>query len=130
MGGNKDFLKSGGFSKYEYNEIGYTANGIKIIQKKHGKPNTPMNSNTRNTVYAKIDHKTNLINQISTYKDRHKQKDIDIGHIHVNPGNKRRFEKEKIHVHDYLNGDRLRDARSPSKKEKRTIMIARYGGKK
>lgn len=130
MGGNKDFLKSGGFSKYEYNEIGYTANGIKIIQKKHGKPNTPMNSNTANTTYAKINDVSGKLDQITFYKGRQKLKDVDLDHIHVNPGNKRRFEKETIHVHDYLDGDRLRDARSPSKKEKRTIMIARYGGKK
>lgn len=130
MGGEKDYLESGGFSNYEYREIGYTDNGIKIIQKKHGKANTPMKSNTPNTNYAKINDRSKELDQVTSYKGRQKQKDIDTGHIHVNPGDKRRFEKENIHVHDYVNGKRLQNARSPSKKEKRMIMIARYGGKK
>lgn len=106
MGGNKDYLESGGFKVYRYEEIGYTDNGIKVIKKKDGIANTPMNSNTPNTAYAKIDDATGLINQISTYNGRQKSKDIDIGHIHTNPENKKRFEESDIHIHDYINGKR------------------------
>lgn len=128
MGGNKDYLESGGFGAYHYEKIGYTHNDIKVIKKKDGIANTPMNSNTPNTFYAKIDDATGLINQVSSYSGRQKSKDIDIGHIHTNPGSKKRFEKNDIHIHDYINGKRTRNARKPSKKERRMIMIARYGG--
>lgn len=138
MGGSKQYLSDGGFSEYEYYQVGTTQNGIKIIKDpKTGNTNTPLRSNTPFTAYAKIDKKTGLINQVGVYggKDgREKIKDIDIGHKHDNTIKRNRktvilksFSKNDIHVHEYSGTKRSEIARLPSKKERRLLMIARHG---
>lgn len=135
MGGSKKYNPDGGFSEQEYRTVGVTANGIKVIapKDKSKNTNTPMFSNTSNTMYAKFSN--GVLNQVAVYgrgKDRRgKLKDIDIGHEHGNPGGKLRFKKTEIHVHDYTD-DRPHSkyARKPSKKERRLLMIARYRKRK
>jgi hypothetical protein len=134
MGGSKKYNPDGGFSEQDYETIGRTANGIKIIELKNNKNNnTPMFSNTPNTMYAKT--KNGKINQVAVYsrgKDhRGKLKDIDIGHYHENPDGKLKFQITDIHVHDYTdNSPHSKYARKPSKKERRLLMIAMYGKRK
>jgi hypothetical protein len=55
MGGSKKYNPDGGFSEQDYEAIGRTANGIKIIEPKEKSKNfnTPLFSNTPNAVYAK-----------------------------------------------------------------------------
>lgn len=138
MGGSKQYLSDGGFSEYEYYQVGTTQNGIKIIKDpKTGNTNTPLRSNTPFTAYAKIDKKTGLINQVGVYggKDgREKIKDIDIDHKHDNTIKRsgktvvlKSFLENDIHVHEYSGTKRSDIARPPSKKERRLLMIARYG---
>lgn len=138
MGGSKKFLPDGGFSEYEYHQVGTTQNGIKIIKDpKAGNTNTPLFSNTPFTAYAKFNKDGTEIVQVSTYggKDgRQKIKDIDVGHEHENTikqnGKKvvlKTFAENDIHVHEYSGTKRSNIARKPSKKERRLLMIAKYG---
>ena len=138
MGGTKDFLEDGGFSVYRYEQVGITANGIKIIMDStKGNTNTPMKSNTPYTMYAKYKKDAKMVEQITAYggaDGRSKIKDIDIGHVHDNKIKQGRktvilytFGKNDIHVHAYVDGKRSEIARKPSKKERRMFMIARYG---
>lgn len=83
-------------------------------------------------MYAKTDQKTGIVKQITVYGNgsdhRSKLKDIDIDHEHGNKINKKYFSRKDIHVHEYdQNGRRSEEARKPSKKERRLIMLARYG---
>lgn len=133
MGGSKKYNPNGGFTEQGYVQTGTTANNIKIIEQK-GKNrnyNTPLFSNTPNTMYAKTDVKSGLIEQISVYgngnEKREKLKDIDIGHSHTNPDKKFHFGANDIHIHAYKEGVRSTYARKPSKKEKHLLMVARYG---
>lgn len=132
MGGSKNYNSDGGFSEYDFKQVGTTANGIKIIEPKNKGDNTktPMFSNTPNTMYVKTSD--GLVNQVTAYgrgKDkRAKSKDIDFGHPHTNPDKKLSFAENNVHVHEYdENGKRSNYARKPSKKERRLIMVARYG---
>lgn len=134
MGSSKNYIAGGGFSEQGYKQIGTTANGIKIIANKDSSraSNTPTFSNTPNTAYASIDSKTGMVKQVTVYgkgsEYRGKAKDIDIGHAHNNKGNSLHFNRTEIHVHDYdENGVRSEEARKPSKKERRLLMVARYG---
>lgn len=134
MGSTKKYDASGGFSEQDYEQIGTTANGIKIVANKDSsKPsNTPTFSNTPNTAYAAVSPKSGLVRQITVYgkgsEKRGKAKDINTEHYHTNPINGKRFDKNEIHVHDYdENGVRSEEARKPSKKERRLLMVARYG---
>lgn len=138
MGGSKDYISDGGFSKYEYNQIGTTENGIKIIKNpKAGNTNTPLFSNTPYTAYAKFNKEGTDVEQVSVYggiEGRQKIKDIDIGHHHDNKikrnGKKivtKSFAETEIHVQEYNGTKRSEIARKPSKKERRLLMIARYG---
>ncbi len=130
MGGTKDYLKSGGFIKQGYLEVGII-NGIKEIDKIGAKNNnTPMFSNTPYTMYASRNTKSGDIQQVAIYArgdGRGKFKDIDIGHPHKNKDAKQReFLDYEIHVHVYSDDDlRGRIARKPSKKERRLLMLAR-----
>lgn len=138
MGGSKDYLETGGFTVYKYEQIGVTANGIKIIEDPStDNTNTPMKSNTAYTAYAKYERDTQNVEQVSLYggsDGRSKVKDIDFGHKHDNKQKRNKktiilktFNENDIHVHQYVNGKRSEIARKPSKKEKRIFMIARYG---
>ncbi len=138
MGGSKKYLSDGGFSEYEYYQVGTTQNGIKIIKDpKTGNTNTPLRSNTPFTAYAKLDKSGKAVEQVSVYggKDgREKIKDIDINHAHDNKIRRngkavilRTFSKQDIHVHEFNGTKRSEIARLPSKKERRLLMIARYG---
>lgn len=138
MGGEKEFQPEGGFSEQNYSQVGTTENGIKIIAQNDGRGKTPTFSNTPRTTYAKLNSKGQL-NQISIYGNgndgRGKVKDIDIGHIHKNRNSKgkvtRRIKSNEIHVHEYdSKGNKISNARKPSKKERRLLMIARYGKRK
>lgn len=80
------------------------------------KDNTPMYSNTSETVYAKINSNSSHIDQLAIYKGRQKIKDIDTEHIHINLDDGRIFNKMGIHVHEYKAGIRNQNARKPSKK--------------
>ena len=83
MGGSKDFLESGGFSKYEYKTVGVTHGGIKIIEKvAGGSAALPGRSNTPGTVYAVL-RADGTPKQIMVYgNDRIQQKRIDLDHDH------------------------------------------------
>ena len=131
MGGTKDYLSGGGFGKTRYQQVGMTANGIKILKRDDAEfPNTPKYSNTPNTMYAARDSRDRRVKQVTIYgggsDGREKSKDIDIGHGHTNPDG-RKFLENEIHVHVWSNGGRSPYARKPSKKERRLLMIARYG---
>lgn len=132
MGGSKKYNPDGGFTEQGYKQTGITANNIKIISiKGTGKSSTPAFSNTPNTMYAKTKDKTGVVTQISFYsrgkEQRGKTKDIDIDHKHKNKDNKLKFSENDIHVHEYdENGRRSENARKPSKKERRLLMVARY----
>lgn len=137
MGGSKEYEANGGFKNTKFKVKYITLNGIKIIETKDNakRPQTPMFSNTPGTMYAKVDNKSGLVNQVSIYgrgaDKRAKLKDIDIGHKHSNPDNKLKFYEADIHIHDYdENCRRSSFARKPSKKEYRLIMVARYGKRK
>ncbi|MBQ8015670.1 MAG: hypothetical protein IJ264_05750 [Clostridia bacterium] len=141
MGGSKNYISDGGFSKYEYNQIGTTENGIKIINNpKSSNTNTPLFSNTPYTAYAKLNKEGTDVEQVSVYGDidgRQKIKDIDIGHQHKNTVKRNRkkvvlkqYSRHEIHVHEYRDERRSSIARKPSKKERRLLMIARYGKRK
>lgn len=133
MGSTKTYDSNGGFSTQDYKQIGTTSNGIKIIGRMStGLSSIPMFSNTPDTMYAKTDKKTGEVKQIVVYGNgidhRSKLKDIDIDHEHGNKINKKYFSRKDIHVHEYdQNGKRSSYARRPSKKERRLIMVARYG---
>lgn len=138
MGGSKKFLPDGGFSEYEYYQIGTTQNDIKIIKNpKASNTNTPLFSSTPFTAYAKFDKDGTSVEQVSVYggKDgRQKIKDIDIGHKHDNKIKRNRkkvvlksYAENDIHVHEYNETKRSDIARKPSKKERRLLMIAKYG---
>ena len=131
MGGEKKFQESGGFSEYEYKAVGMTKNGIKILEKVDGgSANLPIHSNTPFTAYAVRDSKTAELKQISIYggpDGRQKIKDLDWSHKHTNPDGKV-FLLGQIHVQTYKGiSQHSKYARKPSKKEKRIVMIARYG---
>ena len=138
MGGSKKYLSEGGFSEYEYKQTGTTQNGIKIINNpKANNTNTPLLSNTPYTMYAKYNKEGIMIEQVSVYRGkdgREKIKDIDIGHPHENKVKRnwntivlKSFNMDEIHVHEYKGTKRSSIARKPSKKERRLLMIARYG---
>jgi len=142
MGGTKAYLPSGGFKEQAFESVGTTANGIKILKRVNGRSSTPTFSNTPNTMYAKKDS-NGRVDQISVYgqpeNSRAKRKDIDIGHRHYNrDANGRKtthFSIGDVHVHEYrMNSEgipiRQQNARKPSRKERRLLMVARYGKEK
>ena len=54
MGESKKYILDGGFSEYEYHQIGTTQNGIKIIDNpRANNTNTPLFSNTPHTMSLK-----------------------------------------------------------------------------
>ena len=88
MGGSKKYISDGGFSLYEYNQIGTTQNGIKIIDNpRANNTNTPLFSNTPHTMYAKLNKEGIMVEQVSVYggkNGREKMKDIETEHQHDN----------------------------------------------
>ena len=134
MGSTKNYLPSGGFSRKEYKADGTTANGIKILGRRDGRhAKTPTFSNTGES-YAVKSFRTDLVKQVTVYgagqDGRGKLKDIDIEHKHRNKQDGRVFRADEIHVHEYIDGKRSGEARKPSKKERRLLTVARYGGVK
>ena len=68
MGGSKKYISDGGFSLYEYNQIGTTQNGIKIIDNpRANNTNKPLLSNTPHTMYAKLNKEGIMVEQVSVY---------------------------------------------------------------
>lgn len=131
MGGSKKFDDFGNLKEQTYKTVGITKNGVKILAKiGGGSANLPMFSNTPFTAYAARDSKTSELKQISIYggkNGRQKVKDLDWSHRHENPDGTV-FLQGQIHVQMYNSkGERIDYARKPSKKEKRIVMIARYG---
>lgn len=120
MGGSKNYISSGGFSKQEYKSVGKTKNGIKILEKREGGSSSlPLYSNTPNTVYAIRDSNSKALKQISFYggKDgRIKIKDLDWSHEHK--------PYKSIHVHEYDSAGVRKRVRKPSKKEKRIVLMS------
>lgn len=132
MGGTKKFDDFGNLKEQTFKTVGITKNGIKILEKiDGGSASLPMYSNTPFTSYAAKDSDTSLLKQISVYggkEGRKKIKDLDWSHKHTNPDGKT-FPFGQIHVHIYNEkGKRSNYARKPSKKERRIVMMARYGG--
>ncbi len=100
MGSRGSFLKTGGFTKYEWNEVGKIA-GIKIIEptNKKKKPNLPGYSNTPGTAYILM--KNGVFNQYRQYgEDRKPLFDIDFS---MHGG------KITLHMHGFTNSGRSKD---------------------
>ena len=97
------------------------------------KPKTPTFSNTGES-YGIKSTQTGLVKQVTVYgagqDGRGKLKDIDFEHKHRNKLDGRVFRADEIHVHEYIDGVRSKEARKPSKKERRLLTVARYGGLK
>lgn len=101
MGGQREYIKSGGFSEYLYHQVGETlsSNGVsgKIIEKQgndRALDGLPKYSNT-SEVYFKLDDQTKLIEQARIYKDRQVAYDFDWGHTH------KEYKEGVIHVHEW-----------------------------
>ena len=131
MGGSKLYKMDGGFAKQTFEQTGIV-NGIKVVRGiGRDNSNPPLYSNTPYTMYASINKTTGNINQVSVYGGkggRAKIKDIDTEHEHKNKymGKvKQVFAINQIHVQEYKDGQRYKNARKPSKKERRLLMLAR-----
>ena len=134
MGGTKQYKETGTIiAGGEYKTVGVTVNGIKkLVKVDSGSINTPQYSHTPGTMYAKTNRMTRKVEQVAVYGNGNdgklKKKDIDTGHKHTNRINGMVFEETDIHVHEIDKyGRRSGEARKPSKKEKRLIMVARFG---
>jgi len=101
MGGQRAYLKSGGFDEYLYHQIGevISTNGMsgKVLKKEgddRSHEGLPMFSNS-STVYFKLDDETGLIEQARIYRDRKVIADFDWGHNHGE------FKEGTVHVHEW-----------------------------
>lgn len=111
MGGQREYIKSGGFSEYLYHQVGETlfSNGVsgKVIEKQgddRSHNGLPKYSNT-SEVYFKLDDETKIIEQARIYKDRKVAYDFDWGHTH------KEYKEGIVHVHEWYlnkNGDWVR----------------------
>lgn len=127
MGGQREYLQSGGFSEYLYRQEGetLTANGIsgKVISKQ-GSDNAhdglPKYSNT-SKVYFKLDDVTRVIEQARVYENRCVAYDFDWGHIH------KEYEAGIVHVHEWYKNINGKWVRSNSPRLMNNDEIAKYG---
>jgi len=114
MGGQRSYLKTGGFTEFLYHQVGETisAGGVegKVIARFGSDGNhdgLPMYSNT-SEVYLKMDNKNKQIEQARIYRNRKPVIDIDWGHAHDG------FKKGVAHVHEWQsdgNGNPVRTGR-------------------
>lgn len=104
MGGQREYIHSGGFSQYLYYQVGETlsANGEvgKVIDKTgdgRSHDGLPKYSNT-SKVYFKLDDVSRMVEQARVYENRRVAFDFDWGHNHGE------FHVGVVHVHEwYLN---------------------------
>lgn len=127
MGGQRQYLSGGGFSDYQYRQVGETivaGNGVsgkiiaRIDETAEGHSGLPKYSST-SEVYLKISDETNKVEQAGIYKNRKLVYQIDWGHPHGG------IENGIAHVHTF-------DwSRKNPRSKKVTMMsnelIARYG---
>lgn len=130
MGAQKQYLDSGGFSKYLYHQKGeiiHVGNLIgKIIEHIDGcHKGLPLYSNT-STVYFKENSEGNII-QCRIYSSRGSFLDFDWGHKHINAKDGRVFEKGIVHVQPYIikNGIPWRDSKNA--RSMSTAEMKQYG---
>lgn len=111
MGNGSTFMDAK-FGKYKF--VRHVV-GVKVITKVNKNPkqpdNTPMFSNTANTMYAHVGGKEKKIVQISVYENHTKVKDIDWGHEHG------KYKKGEVHVQEYIEKERQKEPRDPTEEE-------------
>ncbi|MBR3138328.1 hypothetical protein IKG41_03260 [Candidatus Saccharibacteria bacterium] len=96
MGSSGSYLKSGGFSSQEWEQVG-TINGVKVLKKigtkKGTKGNLPFYSNTPGTAYILL-NSDGTFSQFRQYgEDRMPEFDIDYG--------RHDSDKPYLHMHTY-----------------------------
>lgn len=109
MGNQREYIASGGFSAYLYEDHpdrkpmfinGVRAKVVKLITDKTGTHSgLPSYANT-STMYLRVGHDGEVI-QAKLYKDRKHCLDFDWGHVHKNAGEKTVFPKGVVHVQTY-----------------------------
>ncbi len=114
MGGQNQYIETGGFSEYLYEQVGKTVrmNGLtaKMIKLKTDKNGThtglPSFSNTSD-VYLRMGQDS-LACQAKAYESRTMIIDFDWSHEHINSGDGRMFKKGVVHVqkYEYLGKDK------------------------
>lgn len=133
MGGARTYNASGGFSGYDYHQVGETIyiddlKG-KVIAKKDANGNDdyhaglPAFSNTSD-FYAHIGSKSGEIVQVKFYEKRIQSVDFDWGHIHTEGDGKNKvsFPEGVVHVQTYVDGKRTGITRYMNNEE-----IKKYG---
>lgn len=127
MGNQRQYLKSGGFSEYLYQQVGETiiADGvigkiIKMTEHNNYHDGLPEYSNKSN-IYLKFKNKTTNIEQIRIYKNRRAYIDFDWGHTH------KVFKKGTVHVHEWFMNDKGEWTRSKNPRYLSDEEISRYG---
>ncbi len=133
MGGAKTFNSSGGFSRYDYHQVGAPIyiDGLKgkAIVKRDANGNDdfhaglPAYSNTSD-FYAHTGSKSGEFVQVKFYEKRSQSVDFDWGHNHMEGKGKNRviFPEGVVHVQTYSNGNRTGITRYMSNEE-----IEKYG---
>lgn len=98
MGSTGAFLSSGGFTEYNWEEVGKMY-GIKILKKKtNDRPSLPPYSNTPGTAYLLLEDDGSF-KQFRQYGEGRKPEfDIDYG--------QHKSDKKSLHLHQYINGER------------------------
>lgn len=109
MGNQREYIASGGYSAYLYEDHpnwkpmiinGVKAKVVKLITDKTGTHSgLPSYANT-STMYLRVGHDGEVI-QAKLYKDRKHCLDFDWGHVHKNAGEKTVFPKGVVHVQTY-----------------------------
>ena len=110
MGSSGSYLKSGGFSSREWEQVG-TINGIKVLKKigtkKRSKGNLPFYSNTPGTAYILL-NSDGKFSQFRQYgEDRMPEFDIDYG----------RHDSDKPYLHKHTYKGKVRSKPTPITKE-------------
>lgn len=101
MGGQNEYIGTGGFSQYLFHQVGdvIEADGVsgKILEKSgddRSHDGLPKYSNT-SRVYFKQDDVTRMVEQARIYEDRLVAYDFDWGHTH------KEFLSGIVHVHEW-----------------------------
>lgn len=113
MGGRGAFLKSGGFTEYQYETIN-TIDGIKVLRFKNGNQKLPEFSNTSDKYFG-INSNERII-QLRIYDSRIASIDFDWGHSHGGSG------INHVHFHEWVDGVRQSEAKPMTKAQ-----IRKYG---
>lgn len=107
MGGSKNFAEEGVFKYKSDRKIA----GIKVIEGKGKLHNMPKYSGDSDK-YVRTNHEGEPIT-IRLFKNHEASVDIDWSHPHG------KFQRGEIHVHDFIDGKRSKNARLPSSEERR-----------